>query len=88
MLYIAADREVAIIGQDIIVLNQLGQIVFILAVDEKIHDLVLVFRQQQVLVAILLEELAGIDEEDTCIRLGTLLQHDDAGGDAYTKEEV
>ena len=44
--------------------------------------------QQEVLVTILLEEFAGIDEEHTAVCLGTLLQNDDTGGNAYTKEQV
>ena len=48
----------------------------------------LMFWHQEVLVAILLEEFAGIDEEHTAIFLGTLLQHDDTGSDTYTKEKI
>ena len=46
------------------------------------------FWQEDVLIAILLEQFAGIDEEYRGICLRTLLQHDDAGGYAHTKEEI
>ena len=44
--------------------------------------------QQNILVTILLEQLAGIDEENTAIGLGTLLKYYDTGGYTNAKEEV
>ena len=44
--------------------------------------------QQQILVAVLREEFAGIDEKHAGIRLGTLFQDNDACGDAHTEEQV
>ena len=73
LLHIAGDREVAVVGKDIVVLHQLGQILLVLTILVERHDLVLMLRQEDVLIAILLEELAGIDEEHTRIHLGTPL---------------
>ena len=63
LLYITRYREVGIVLENVVIFHQLRQILFVLAILEKRHNLVLMLGQKHVLVAILLEEFAGIDEE-------------------------
>ena len=53
-----------------------------------LENMVLVGRCQAILVAVLHKLLARIDKENHVVRTGTLAKHNDAGGDAYAKEEV
>ena len=74
LLYIAGDAEVGIIGKDIVVLNEFSQILLVLTVCKELHNLLLMLRQEHVLVAILLAQFAGVDEEHRAVGLGKLQQ--------------
>ena len=51
-----------------------------------LYDLELVFVEQDVFIAILLEQFTGVDKQHVGIHLGTLFQHDDTGGDTHAKK--
>ena len=69
--YFERGRELGV--RATIVLYQFGQILLVLTILVERHDLILMLRQEDVFIAILLEQLAGVDEEHTRIHLGTPL---------------
>ena len=81
--------EVEVVGHDLGAGHQAGVPWNVLESREGVHDLVDVLGTQPVFVAILHEPLAGVDHEDPLAPGGPfLVEHDDAGGDAGTVEQV
>ncbi len=87
LLHIRGDRNVVVVGADLIVRHQLGDVFVVVARNKPVQDELLVLRHQLVLVADAPELLGAVDEQDRVVRF-RLLQDNDAGGDGGAEEEV
>ena len=86
-LYIRRHADVGIVVEDVVVGDETGEVVDVLTVMPGVVDMPDVVISELILVALMDKLLRGVDEEDVGIGLA-LLQHDDAGGNGDTEEQV
>lgn len=87
LLHITAHREVAVVGEDLLVAHYLGEMVFVLAVDVGLQQPLNVAVGEFVLVTLVHKLLAAVNEEYAVVFLA-LLENDDAGGNRGAEEKV
>ena len=84
---IACDIQVVVVFDYLPEAYTSAKTVFFLSETISLYNLVDVLRQKGVLFLVFGVVLRSVDKEHV-IALATFLQHDDAGGDTYAKEEV
>ena len=88
LLHVGRDGEVAVVCQDVGIGDEAREVLFLLPLGKHTEDVVLIVGGEAVLVAVLHKLTRGIDEEHPIVGTQPLPQHDDAGGDTHSEEEV